>query len=332
MSVLLIPVLTAVLGGSVPVRAAPALFRVYTDFQSKPAEAVKNAMQRETESIISPTGWQIVWDPLSTASQDGSLILAVVRFKGVCDTAGVSVDETSARRPRVLGITYIQDGIILPYSDIGCSAIQNFLASPLASLSAPERELVFGRALGRVLAHELYHVLTKKLHHGFKGAAQGQFTSQQLLAEEFRFGRREVQDLRASLVQVLTTSGPPAIRTAKKVASLFIGRGCAGCHGSLGEGTRWGPPLQVTCKEYDAKKLANRLASPSSIMYGRAKRWNLLWSEVTPRQVQQLLNYLQRLGNSGEIVDQVVAESTAGERSPAARAREEAQAKNQRRR
>jgi hypothetical protein len=47
----------------------------------------------------------------------------------------------------------------------------------ILALAHPERETVFGRALGRVLAHELYHMMTGASKHAeagvFKASQKG---------------------------------------------------------------------------------------------------------------------------------------------------------------
>ncbi len=54
-----------------------------------------------------------------------------------------------------------------------------------------EREGAYGRALGRVLAHELYHIFGNTTHHASEGVAKESYTVQDLLTEEFQFEAKE---------------------------------------------------------------------------------------------------------------------------------------------
>jgi hypothetical protein len=64
------------------------------------------------------------------------------------------------------------------------------------------RDEAFGRALGRVVAHELYHVLARTLRHGVVGVAKACYSPVELTAVRFQFEPREVELLRESRARV----------------------------------------------------------------------------------------------------------------------------------
>jgi len=89
----------------------------------------------------------------------------------------------------------VSDGMVLPFSDVDCDAIRGFLQKQLLSTPEAEREETFGRALGRVLAHELYHVLAGTSNHGACGVAKSGYTVGDLVAREFVFEAAELRTL-----------------------------------------------------------------------------------------------------------------------------------------
>ena len=140
-----------------PREAPVAPITLYTQFQQDPPKAVLEAIQAELESIMSPMGLNFLWRSLSAASgSEVSVELAVVHFKGTCN---VTSHEPHNPGPGALGRTYVSDGSILPFVDVDCDRIGSFVQQGLMALDRDGREGAFGRAVGRVLAHEMYHIL-----------------------------------------------------------------------------------------------------------------------------------------------------------------------------
>jgi hypothetical protein len=73
-----------------------------------------------------------------------------------------------------------------------------FIQKQLLYLRSADRETAYGRALGRVVAHELYHIFANTLHHGSDGVGKSAYTVQELLNDEFRFEDREGDALRTA--------------------------------------------------------------------------------------------------------------------------------------
>ena len=61
-----------------------------------------------------------------------------------------------------------------------------------------ERERAFGRALGRVLVHELFHVFWSTEKHGTGGVAKEKYAVSDLLAEHFQFNEKQMRSLTAA--------------------------------------------------------------------------------------------------------------------------------------
>jgi len=97
-----------------------------------------------------------------------------------------------------LGWTHVSDGQILPFTDVSCDRVRDFAQSGLLSYRAEERPEKYGRALGRVLAHELYHIFANTMHHGSGGVSKESYSVQDLLADDFLFQAKESRMLRVS--------------------------------------------------------------------------------------------------------------------------------------
>ena len=172
---------------------APIL--LYTEFEGPPSPRALDAIHAELESIMAPTGLEFVWRDLAGEHNETASRLAVVHFKGSCDTERV---KQPVSHSIALGWTHVSDGVILPFSDVDCDRIGAFIRSGTLGLSREDRETAFGHAIARVLAHELYHIFANTARHGSHGVGKGVYSVQELLAPEFRFYDRESLALRVS--------------------------------------------------------------------------------------------------------------------------------------
>lgn len=179
-------------GGQPGVPSAP--IALYTHFQQEPPPAVIEGLHDELSVIMAPIGLHFEWRSLNAVHGDEiTAELAVVTFKGRCDTAGLVPHSSN---PGALGWTHVSDGVILPFSDIDCDRIRTFVQGGLFSIAADDREDALGRAIGRVLAHELYHILTHTAHHGGGGIAKPSYSVHDLLTTDFHFEKGETELMR----------------------------------------------------------------------------------------------------------------------------------------
>jgi hypothetical protein len=180
-------------------RADPPI-ALYTSFQQPVSPTVLQALRDELDGLMEPALMHLEWRSLSGVS--GSEVaseLAVVKFLGRCD---VDALEMKAGHPGALGWTHVSDGIILPFADVDCDRIRSFVQKDLMFVHASDREEAFGRAVARVLAHELFHIFTQTAHHGSDGVGKSAFTVQELLSDDFQFHGREAGMLKVIAVRV----------------------------------------------------------------------------------------------------------------------------------
>jgi hypothetical protein len=262
---------------------ASARVAVYVGFQHQPPGSVLDSLESEVVSILSPMGARIEWRSLDAVRLgDSADELAVVRFMGNCDP------ERPAFRsdPGALGFTHVSDGVVLPFCEVDCDRIRSFLSRALVPLQIEDRAGNFGRAVGRVLSHELYHIFARTSHHWPLGLAKAALSVKDLTAGEFRLPEGAIRPLAA-----FAGTRPPAAPPAGE--SIFSERGCIGCHGARREGTGRGPALRARLSHLlDSAGLCSRLGNKRSAMFRRASAVKVAWPSLTGSDLDDLVGYL----------------------------------------
>ena len=173
---------------------------LYTQFAEQPPAAVRDAMQDEVRTIMAPMGLRFRWMDLAESNgKQVSIELAVIDFNGRCDVGGLTARDEN---PGALGWTHISDGVILPFANVDCAAVRSFIQRELRDTRLQTRAATFGRALGRVLAHELYHIFANTTRHGSDGVGREYYNVEDLLAAGFQFETRELLALKNSKAHV----------------------------------------------------------------------------------------------------------------------------------
>jgi hypothetical protein len=187
----------------------PPAITVYTQYEHSYSTTAMDTMRQELAAIMSPLGLEFTWRDLNVSrGNEVSVELVVVTFKGDCEMNG---DSRSAGETGALGWTHISDGTVLPFSDVDCDKIRRFIGAEMKALDAGDREAVYGRAVGRVLAHELYHVFTNTTKHASWGVAKAYYTSKDLVSEHFQFREKDTTALRTGKLKALTHGRKPPV-------------------------------------------------------------------------------------------------------------------------
>ena len=166
---------------------------------SAPASVVL-AMKNELARSVAPAGLDLLWP--DNGSRDGIAFpkVVVVTLIGDCRAESTPVSVTSNRFVESLGATHIADGRILPFVDIHCDAIRALLYPRDKMTPLPSPQLM-GQSVGRVVAHELYHVLLRTTGHEPAGLASQMFRRDDLICHNLAFGarvERRLQELASS--------------------------------------------------------------------------------------------------------------------------------------
>jgi hypothetical protein len=152
------------------------------------------AMRAELQRLLLPAGIEIVWkNSADHKAGENFEMLAVGLFDGSCSGAEPAVDALTS-----LGDTSISNGHILPFFHVDCARVIRLLGSHAEPAAV-------GRALARVIAHELYHIVAQTTDHHDTGAAKAVFSARDLTNALFEFDAWSVARMRP--VSVVRASG-----------------------------------------------------------------------------------------------------------------------------
>jgi cytochrome c553 len=269
--------------GVLPLSGQFAGVAVYTDFKQPPSSDVVASFEHEVDAIAAPIGLSMVWRPIDTT--DRVVVgqrLVVAKFIGRCDSRGL---PAPAFRSGQLGQTHTTDGLVLPFIDIDCDHIRGFVRTPLMHAPPAEREQMLGRAVGRVFAHELYHVLGQTIHHGSGAVDRSTYSVNELTAPAL--GSND--DCRMLQVEAATAAAPGSRRRGKL---KFAQKLCNVCHGPSGEGTKRAPPLRSPSRMVDTTLLAVRLGIDGGAMCRRADQLKLTHPLLVNQDLEDLVRFL----------------------------------------
>jgi hypothetical protein len=164
----------------------PATLGIFMHFESTPSPAAVQAMQKELKSLLAPANILPAWRPLKRSQGDERFDrVVIVRFKGSCRTNSrfdAGPDDMFAGEI-ALANTKVRGGRVLPLAEVECDNVKKGVAkAPLR-----ERSILFGNMLGRVVAHELYHLLVGTVDHQRNGLAKAVANWNELLATHANF-------------------------------------------------------------------------------------------------------------------------------------------------
>ncbi len=180
----------------------PAPVAIFMRFDAVPGPAAIASMKQEVEKLLRPARLAIAWQMESENRGNLSFAgLAVLRFKGNCRAEGwrrVVSDLAIPGESTPLGMTRVSAGRVLPYSEIECDEVRQALAYLPAGSHDIQQAL--GLALGRVVAHELYHVFAHTTGHARAGLARAAESLQDLVStRETGFRAEDAQAIRNGL-------------------------------------------------------------------------------------------------------------------------------------
>ena len=182
-ALLLAPFCLSSNGEGLPELTAPLTLVISLE-RPLPAET-EAEMHREMDKLMMQASIRIEWMRLSDFSAGTEVHdLVLVKFRGNCriQPTPVFLDE---RGP--MAFTHTSDGEVLPFSEVLCERVGVAAQSAMVGGEFGRRDELLGRALARVLAHELYHIKGKCNGHGRSGVARKALTGRELIARTFDF-------------------------------------------------------------------------------------------------------------------------------------------------
>jgi hypothetical protein len=175
---------------------SPSVLTVIMDFKGPHSTASLKEMKRESGLILSSTGVKLDWkilgqDPFASYSD-----LVVMTFKGSCEfePAPPRYDELGPIGP--LATTKTTNGEVQPFGEVNCDRVVNSARSAMAPEDFARGDLLVGRAMGRVVAHELVHMLTRSGEHGHEGVQKPALSGKQLIAASLPLSALDIDRLK----------------------------------------------------------------------------------------------------------------------------------------
>jgi hypothetical protein len=155
-----------------------------------------SALKDELASLMREAEISVDWEDVAKPrTVDGSLV--VVDLQGYC-TVRARAEVQPGPDGAPLGSSATANGHILPFASVDCTALSGVLTSRIAAQPAALRSRLYGRAMARVLAHELYHYIGQATDHLPSGVAREKFSASDLLQEQFKFDGLALSRLRNS--------------------------------------------------------------------------------------------------------------------------------------
>ncbi len=143
---------------------------VFLQAPESASEEILTPARTEVERLIERPGTEIVWRGEISGRETFHRVL-VIRLRGDC-SAGL---DANCLPPSTLGSTHISDGKVQPFIDISCGQVSAALSRQWKWPGGRIPADVFGRALARVAAHEIFHALTESADHDEAGLMKPAF-------------------------------------------------------------------------------------------------------------------------------------------------------------
>lgn len=182
---------------------------VYTHSAATVPLRTAEAMRAETARLLAPAGLRLDWRGTVARGEDFPQLISL-GLRGDC-AAGPDFRPTGPDLR--LAHTAVSDGKVLPFATVECGLVRKVLARQLIQAEKEEREELLGRALGRVVAHEIYHMVLRTREHSSSGASRPCFRPSDLTAADFEFDRATVALLQPGMEDRHPELEPPSDAT-----------------------------------------------------------------------------------------------------------------------
>jgi hypothetical protein len=182
----------ALTSGAAPIIVAPADVTVILDIQGAYSPVAFSEMRREAAQIIQVSGIRLDWRLRSELTNATFNDLVVMTFKGSCsfDPAPPLYDELGP-----LAVTRTANGEVQPFGEVNCDRVVNSVRSAMFGGEYARADMLVGRALGRVVAHELVHMLTKSGEHSHEGVQKAALSGRQLIGASLPLSAMDIDRL-----------------------------------------------------------------------------------------------------------------------------------------
>jgi hypothetical protein len=166
------------------------------------------SLRQEVSAVFRIPGLRISWRVLDESTPTEQFErLVLVRFL----EAGPQEEEATSRQEDRLGSVTESHAAILPFVDIACDSVYHLVEEAIQDATGAHQKEIVGRACGRVLAHELYHILAQTSEHANRGIAKATFTCDDLLEPDFKLAKSSIRKIERAIPARTQHGSPPRL-------------------------------------------------------------------------------------------------------------------------
>ena len=172
---------------------------IVLEFQGPRSESAIVEMKREFAGIMKESELHFDFRSREQVAESAPDDLVIVKFTGRCvlEPAGYLYDE---RGP--MAFTYSTDGVVQPFSAVACDKVTSAIRPAMSGGDFAKADVMLGRALGRVLAHEVVHMLSKSGAHAHDGVAKTSLSGSQLIAPVLKLGAADLERMHTRIPSI----------------------------------------------------------------------------------------------------------------------------------
>jgi predicted nucleotidyltransferase len=182
-------------------QAATRRVTVLVNFEKPHSDVSVKALQHELTELLEPVGVTVDLMLKSDIPKNPEFSeLAVFEMKGSCSMDGLPGrynDLPDERGP--LAMSYSSDGQILHFGEVECDRVRQCLQRVTGRTEPEKHQVAYGKALGIVIVHELYHMIAGAKAHTKIGLTKESLSAEELLDSKLSLPRMVLEALRRGL-------------------------------------------------------------------------------------------------------------------------------------
>jgi hypothetical protein len=172
-------------------------FTIVMNFEGSYSPQTLLELKQEADRILAPEGISIEWVRNSEAQKQRMNDLAFMTFRGTCQ---FRTDSSGSANIGPYAFTHVIDGDVLHFGDVDCDRVANAARSAMTRFDFIRGDFLLGRALGRVVAHELVHMITQSVSHGLEGVQKPALSGKELIDSFLPLRIPDIQRTKATFV------------------------------------------------------------------------------------------------------------------------------------
>ncbi len=154
---------------------------VLVNYEQPYSQSSFQALRGELQRLLDQVGVKLdVRMRHETAPHEQFAELVVFRMRGVCSMSFLPVGALSDERG-ALAMAYSSDGSVLPFGEVECDRVRESLQRITGRVNPNAYQATYGTALGMVMAHEIYHMLSRSPEHTRRGVTKESLSARELL-------------------------------------------------------------------------------------------------------------------------------------------------------